>query len=67
MSAKSVDVQWARPVLRAEGHSSHQNVCDEGHGGNVEIGSVHVNAWSHRGVLLVVNLPVLQCTHDHRL
>ena len=67
MSAESVDVHGAPPVLRAEGQSGHQNVCDEGHGGDVEIGSVHVNARSHGGVLLVVNLPVLQHTHEHTL
>ncbi|KAA8594212.1 hypothetical protein FQN60_005046 [Etheostoma spectabile] len=40
-------------VLCAEGQSSHQDVCYEAHGGNVEIRSVHINAWSHRSVLLL--------------
>lgn len=55
------------PVLCAEGQPSHQDVCDEAHGRNVEIGRVHIKAWSHRSVLLVAHLPVLQHTHEHTL
>lgn len=55
------------PVLCAEGQSSHQDVRDEAHGGNIEIRSVHVEARSHRSVLLVAHLPVLQHTHDNTL
>lgn len=48
------------PVLRAESQSGHQDVRDEAHGGNVEVGCVHVETWRHGRVLLVADLPVLQ-------
>lgn len=54
-------------VLCAEGQSSHQDVCDEAHGWYVEVGSVHIKAWSHRSVLLVAHLPVLRHTHKNTL
>lgn len=53
------------PVLCAESQASHQDVCDEAHGGNVKVRSIYIKARRHRSVLLVAHLPVLQ--HNHHV
>lgn len=55
------------PVLCAEGQTSHKDVGDETHGGNIKVRGVNIETRSNRSVLLVVHLPILKTNNTIRI